>query len=101
MKFPNITPAFYRKIGLAGLTGLLSILIFPTFNLEFLAWVTFIPLLGAIEHENLKNTFWLGWIAGVIHFLGTLYWVTVTMVLYGNLSESLSVLALLLLAIYL
>lgn len=101
MNIPNMTLNFYRKIGLASLAGLLSILIFPKFNIELFAWIVFIPLFSAIQSESIKNAFWLGWIAGVIHFLGTLYWVTVTMVLYGSLSEFLSVLVLILMAVYL
>ncbi len=101
MKFLNITLDMYRKIGLAALSGFLSILIFPKFNVEVLAWIIFIPLFSAIQTENLRNTFRLGWFAGVIHFGGTLYWVTVTMVLYGGLSGFFSVLVLILMVVYL
>ncbi len=90
-----------QKIGLAVLTGLLTILIFPKFNLEVLAWIAFIPLCLAVQNENVKRTFWLSWLAGFVHFMGTLYWVVVTMVLYGNISQWFSVLLLLLMAIYL
>ena len=101
MKFPNITSARYRKIGLAALAGMLSIFIFPSYNVELLAWIVFIPLFAAIQQENLKNTFWLGWGAGVIHFLGTLYWVTVAMTVYGGIHPILSGVFLLLMSMYL
>lgn len=92
---------FSRQTALAALSGLLSILIFPTWNVEILAWIVFLPLWVAIEHENFYKTFWLGWLAGFIHFLGTMYWVTVTMVLYGGLSQFFSAAMLLLLTMYL
>ncbi|MBD3308896.1 apolipoprotein N-acyltransferase [candidate division KSB3 bacterium] len=101
MKVPNLRAGWSPKLGLAVLSGGLLILIFPKFNLEFLAWVAFIPLFAAIQGEDRRSTFWLGWIAGVIHFLGTLYWVTVTMVRYGGLSEVFSFLVLVLMAVYL
>ena len=92
---------YFRKTGLVALSGILSVCIFPSYNIEILAWIAFVPLFAAIEHESLTKAFWLGWIAGCIHFLGTLYWVTVTMVLYGNLSKFFSGVALLLLVMYL
>jgi len=101
MNIPDMTSTFPRKVCLVGISGLLISLIFPFFNIELLAWIAFVPLFMAIQHENLKNTFWLGWIAGVISGLGTLYWVTITMILYGGLSPVLSVAALLVLVVYL
>jgi apolipoprotein N-acyltransferase len=101
MKFSSFTSEYSRKIGLAALSGILSIFIFPQFNIELLAWIIFIPLFAAIQQENLKDAFWLGWGAGVIHFLGTLYWVTIAMAVYGNLSKLVSGAVLLLMAVYL
>ena len=92
---------FSRTTLLAAVSGFLSILIFPNWNVEILAWIVFLPLWVAIEHENFHKTFWAGWLAGFIHFLGTMYWVTVTMVIYGGLSQILSGAMLLLLAMYL
>lgn len=90
-----------KKISLAFLSGILLVLIFPKFNLELLAWIAFIPLLYAIQEENLKNTFWLGWITGVTYYLGSLYWITVTMVRYGGINLPFSIGILVLLAVYL
>jgi len=93
--------SFKEKSFLAVFSGLLLVLIFPKFNLELLGWVALIPLLYAIQEEGLKNVFWLGWLTGVTWFLGSLYWVTVTMVRYGGLNFPLSVGVLLILAMYL
>ena len=80
----------YRKIGLAALTGGLSIVIFPSFDVEWLAWIAFVPLLAAIRQATLKAAFGLGWCAGVLHFTGTLYWVTVAMTVYGGIHPIIS-----------
>ena len=92
---------FSRQTGFAALSGFLSILIFPNWNVEALAWIIFLPLFAAIESEGLHKSFWVGWLAGFIHFSGTLYWITVTMVLYGGLSQFFSAAMLILLAMYL
>ena len=80
----------WPRIGLICLSGILSVLIFPSINLEILAWVAFIPLLVALQGQSLKNAFWIGWSTGLIHFFGTLYWVTVAMAVYGHLPKSVS-----------
>ncbi len=101
MHIPDMTLSFSRKMCLAGLSGLFSIVIFPKFDIEFLAWIAFIPLLIAIQDESIKNSFWLGWIAGFVSGLGSLYWVTITMILYGGLPPALSAVFLVFLSAYL
>ena len=94
MPIPDMTATFARRAGLAILSACCLILIFPFFDIEMLAWIAFIPLFMAIQQQDVKNTFWLGWITGVAYCLGTLYWVTITMVLYGGLPPWLSVMTL-------
>lgn len=97
----RLSALFSRHVGFAVLSGFLSILIFPNWNVGMLAWIVLLPLLAAIDGESLHKTFWTGWVAGCFHFLGTLYWITVTMVLYGGLSKFFSAVMLVLLAMYL
>ncbi len=97
----RLSALFSRHVGFAVLSGFLSILIFPNWNVGMLAWIVLLPLLAAIDGESLHKTFWTGWVAGCFHFLGTLYWITVTMVLYGGLSRFFSAVMLVLLAMYL
>lgn len=101
MKLFQMSSERYRTIGLAALSGIFSIFIFPSYNVELLAWIVFIPLFAAIQQENFKNAFWLGWGAGILHFLGTLYWVTVAMVVYGAIPRVVGGAVLLLMAGYL
>ena len=101
MHIPDMTLNFSRKICLAGLAGLFLVLIFPKFDIEFLAWIAFIPLLLAIQDETPKNSFWLGWTTGFVSGLGSLYWVTITMVSFGGLPSGLSAFFLVFLTAYL
>jgi apolipoprotein N-acyltransferase len=90
-----------RKFLLACLSGLLLSLIFPTFDLEILAWVSLVPLLFAIHRENLLTSLYLGFTTGFVSFLGILYWVIVAVNTYGGIHLIPSGLILLLLVVYL
>src|SRR4030043_478523 len=82
-------------------SGILLILSFPRFDLEFLAWFAFIPLFYSIERKGLFESFILGCSTGFISFLGILYWIIVAVHTYGNVPLILSGLILLLLVLYL
>jgi len=63
-----------RNVFFAALSAVLLILSFPGFNFEFLAWVALVPLLFAIENKSPLKSFLNAYIAGVLFFLGTIYW---------------------------
>lgn len=86
---------------LAILSGIFLILIFPNFDLEPLAWVALAPLLWTLRDKGPRQAFWLGGITGLTFYLGSLHWVTNTMVNYGHLPLPVSLLILFLLALYL
>ncbi|MFQ5866872.1 MAG: apolipoprotein N-acyltransferase [bacterium] len=90
----------WKSLSLALLSGILLILIFPKFNLSFLAWVALVPLFLALEGRNLKESFNLGFLAGLTSFMGILYWIFPTIVSSGE-SKLLAFILLLLLASYL
>jgi apolipoprotein N-acyltransferase len=90
-----------KDILLSLFSGVLLILSFPNFDLEFLAWIALVPLLYAIEGKGLYRSFQLGFLTGIISFLGILYWIVVAVHTYGNVSLFLSTSILLLLVIYL
>lgn len=56
------------------LTSLLLSLSFPTFNLEYLAWFGFVPLLFTIENETKRRAFWISYFSGFLFFILTIYW---------------------------
>jgi apolipoprotein N-acyltransferase len=90
-----------RDILLSLLSGILLILSFPNFDLEFLAWFAWVPLFYSIEGKGLYHSFLLGFLTGLISFLGILYWIIVAVHTYGNVPLILSVLIFLLLVVYL
>src|SRR4030042_4341461 len=82
-------------------SGILLVLSFPNFDLEFLAWIALVPLLYSIEGKGLYPSFKLGFLAGIIAFLGILYWIIVAVHTYGNVPLIASGLILVLLVAYL
>ena len=47
---------------------------FPKFNLEYLAWFSFVPLFFAIEGKTKREAFWSSYLSGFIFFILTIYW---------------------------
>jgi apolipoprotein N-acyltransferase len=90
-----------RDIILSCLSGVLLILLFPKFNLEFLAWVALVPLFMAVNGKDHAQAFGLAWMTGIVYFSGVLYWVVNTMIDYGHLSRPTSYLILFMLVVYL
>ncbi len=90
-----------RDILLSLLSGVLLILSFPIFDLEFLAWLAFVPLLYAIHGKTRLQAFTLGFLTGLISYLGILYWIIVAVHTYGNIPLIVSGIILLLLVGYL
>jgi len=77
---------------LAILSGVLLIFIFPTVifgyhfpDLRILAWIALIPLFLAIRDKSPKRAFGLGLLAGLVSFLGILYWIKILSPLIGLL----------------
>ena len=83
------------------MTGILYPLCFPNFDLGWLAWVVLIPLHLAIDGLPPRRAFWWGWLAGIIAFVGVMFWVITAMTLYGQVPMVVSLLLMLLLATYL
>ncbi len=90
-----------RDILLCLLSGILLILSFPDLDLEFLAWFALVPLFYAIEGKEPYHSFKLGFLTGLVSFLGILYWIIVAVHTYGKVPSILSGLILLLLVVYL
>ncbi len=100
-RVPGRVAPLTRLAGASALSGLLLALSFPRWDFSLLAFIAFIPLFWASENQPLKNSFFLGWFAGLVYFLGTLSWVTTPMHYYGNLPWFASALFMLLFVAYL
>ena len=96
---------------LAAASGVLLALSFPRYGHPAFAWIALVPLLIALSGwsgvparlpgQPQRRAFLLGGTAGVIHFIGTLYWTSTVVATFGGLPTWLSVVAMLLLALYL
>jgi apolipoprotein N-acyltransferase len=83
---------------LAALSGLLLTGAFPKIGLDWLAWFALAPLLAAIANLPVRQSFRMGFITGLVHYLSLLYWVVPVMRTYGYLPLYLSVVILFLFA---
>ena len=91
-----------KNLCLACLSGVITALLFPVFNLEFLAWIALIPLLYAVyKSKGFKESFLYGLIAGIVSYVIILYWIVYTVSKFGALPYYIAVFALILLASYL
>ena len=90
-----------KDLLLSFLSGILLVLSFPNFDLEFLVWFALVPLFYVIEEKGLWSSFKYGFLIGFISFLGILYWINVAIHNYGNVPLIPSILILLLLVGYL
>lgn len=87
-------PLSRRPLLLAGLSGVLQVLIFPGADWSFLCWVCVAPLLVAIfrpESEggavSARQGFVLGYLTGLIWSFGACYWIYDVMHIYGGLNR--------------
>ena len=86
---------------LPALSGVSLVLIFPRFELSFLAWAALVPLLFAIWGRPLRRVAACGFVTGMVFYFFGLHWVVNTMVNFGNLPPWVSYPILALLAAYL
>jgi apolipoprotein N-acyltransferase len=77
-----------KNVSLSALTAILLILIFPGFNLTWLAPIALTPILIACALErNWKKRFLNGWIAGFIFWFGVCYWIQFVLEVHGGMGR--------------
>ncbi len=74
-----------RSIIGAILSGLLLTLSFPNLDADFLVWFALVPLFFSIRGVTTKRAFYLGFLAGFVHFLTLIYWIYYVIQYYGGL----------------
>lgn len=89
------------KLLLAVFAGVLLTAAFPVIDAWYAAWAAVALLLFAVREPRPRLNFWLGFLAGLVHYLSLLYWLVPTMRIYGYLPWVASLLSLILLAGYL
>ena len=80
-----------KSIVWAILSGVLLTGAFPKIGLDLLAWFALVPLMAAIANLSVKQSFRIGFITGLVHYLSLLYWVVPVMRTYGYLPWYMSV----------
>jgi apolipoprotein N-acyltransferase len=91
---------------LASVSGVLLALSFPRYGHPAFAWIALVPLTVALtgwgrQAAPAPRAFALGLIAGVIYFVGTIYWTGTVVRTFGGLAWPVAALAMLLLSSYL
>src|SRR5215831_10963666 len=72
---------------MGALSGALLVLSLPKPDFYPLAWIALVPLLYLIAAtQSVSEIMISSYVAGVIFFAGTCYWITETMSIYGGLS---------------
>ncbi len=97
----NLFSKLFLQYRYAALAGVMLVLVQPPVSLFPLAFVALVPLIHSIDKENLRLSFFRGFVAGAIGWFGTIYWVVVAMNQYGGINIPLSVLILILFVAYL
>jgi len=80
-----------KNMLLAALSGLLLTGAFPKIGMEWLVWFALVPLLAAIANLSIRESFRVGFVFGLVHYMSLLYWVVPVMRTYGYLPLYLSV----------
>ncbi|MBU1054606.1 MAG: apolipoprotein N-acyltransferase [Proteobacteria bacterium] len=89
------------KIILTVISGILLTASFPRIDLSWLAWLALVPLLAAINNLGFKQSFKLGLLTGLVHYITLLYWLSYTMGTYGHLPPYLCLPILFIFSLYL
>ena len=90
-----------KDYALSALSGILTALAFPMFDLEILAWIGLVPLFFSLKDKNPLQSIYLGLIGGMAFYIILLYWIPVPIITYGKLPGPVGIFLLLLLASYL
>jgi apolipoprotein N-acyltransferase len=83
--------------GLAVASGLLSAAAFPPWDIGWIAFIAWVPLLVCLRDARGREAAGLGYAAGLVFYLATIWWVINTMTTYGRMPLVLSLVALVLL----
>ena len=90
------------NIFFAIVSGVLLILSFPKYGFGFVAWFALIPLLYSLHRTtSIRQALLLGFITGIVGYIGIIYWIAYVVVNYGYLPIYLGIISMLLLASYL
>jgi len=91
----------WAKLLLCTVSGCMIFLATATFDIWPLAWVSFVPLLFAIQGiATTRRAFFWGWFAGLVTNAGGFYWINLLLVRFGHFPQYASIPLYLLLMAY-
>ncbi|MBW2104568.1 MAG: hypothetical protein JRI26_00755 [Deltaproteobacteria bacterium] len=64
-----MTKISIRNVLLAALSGLMLTASFAPVNLDWIAWISLIPLLISLEDKSLSDAFKIGLFVGLFHYI--------------------------------
>lgn len=85
---PAAASGLVAAVAGALLSGLAQVLLFPRFSWVWLAPVCLVPLLAALRDAPPKRRFLLGWLAGMVFWGGTCYWIYPVMRDYAGITPA-------------
>jgi len=85
-------------LALAAISGVLIAASMPKVSMWIVAWAALVPFFHAVSATNTRRSMFLGWIMGFVAYLGILYWVVHTQVVYGGVPTVVALAAMVLLA---
>jgi len=89
----------YRNLSFAIISGFIMTAAFPKTGFDFLAWFAFVPLIWTLNQTS--TAFTTGCVAGFVHQITLVYWLTTAMHEYGHLPLITCIPLLILLCLYL
>src|SRR3989304_8841144 len=90
-----------KDLVLVILSSFLLVFAFPKFDMSFLAYIAFVPFFYVLIKQQPLKAFFTGWFWGFLFFIGGIYWVINTMINYGHIPVSVSIIILVIFSLYL
>jgi apolipoprotein N-acyltransferase len=89
------------SVFLSVLSGVFLTLGFPKVGWYYFSWIALVPLFLALRDRSGREAFGLGCLCGLVHYLGTLYWMYYALHQYGGFPASVAMVVVLLPCAYL
>ncbi len=90
----------FRGYLLPIISGILLSVSFPLADIQVVAWFALVPLLLSIK-DGSEGSFYKGFVAGLVFYISSIYWIVNAMFYYGGLNIAVSIILMAALSAYL